>query len=961
MPRFIKLLIWLIALPLLLILVLVGLLFLPAVQTFIVHRALASKPEIKAQVETVAVSLGGARLQGLRYEQPGLLVTLPSFEAELPLKDLLDKKLDLRRLFAHDVAIVIDPAAAAAGAPAPAKTSTSAPFAGVLNSFALPFSLYAEGVDLAGTIQVKGAQPVDAVFSLKGGGIAPGANGTLTLTLNATASQGKVISELILRPSFGTDGSLGALTLVLNATAESTTLAKPASAKTELSIARAGDGETYLVRVATGAEPLLELATSWAPGAAQPPGRWKVALTNADLAPFLLGVALPTFRAQGEGEVSATSADSFRVAGKLAIAADSLERMAGAPALGPISADLSFGVSSKAGRTSVETFGLLLSSAAPVLSLELRQPFELDLATKKLTPSRPGAELCDLVLLGLPPAWIKSFAPAGLTLNGPLTGAWVFVAEDDGFSATSSAPLIIPGFRLDSASKPQWVFDKVQVEGSRVRYNTTGLTAGIEALRFSNQGQEALSLSLDLERKATAPLSLKGEIRSALSVLTAQPALAGTSRLSGGLAVVTYDAVLGDTLSAKAGLSLVGLRAGIADELPEMVLKAELSRQADGVMMVKLPLIVRNSVAGRSSDIELSATLTPRDGQTNVLATLTSLNLHIPDLQVFSALAPATTSAPATVPAPTASAPTPQPVWAGYTGKLNLVLDRVVYAPGLEVTKIEGAVALTPDALSMQGFKAMLSGGVVNLGAALNFIRSANTYNLVADLGARDLASGPLLRALAPNESVPLEGLFNLEAKVQGQGSDPAAAAKTAGADIKITGRNGMLRALNLETNRYARAGSAIAGLAGLAGALSGNSELALRGAQVSALNDVARQLGKLPFDDLVIAARRGAGGELEIGELKLNSPVLTLAGSGAVANQPGRGFADQPLLLNLTLGARGQLAGSLQTLGLLAPAAADAPADALRALSEPLVFDGSLREVGTKQATRLLARALRL
>jgi hypothetical protein len=206
-----------------------------------------------------------------------------------------------------------------------------------------------------------------------------------------------------------------------------------------------------------------------------------------------------------------------------------------------------------------------------------------------------------------------------------------------------------------------------------------------------------------------------------------------------------------------------------------------------------------------------------------------------------------------------------------------------------------------------------------------------------------------------------LEGTFTLDAKVQGQGSDPAAAASAAAGDVKLIGKNGIIRALNLETNRYAKVGSAIAGFAGLAGALTGNSELAQRGAQVTALNSVARQLGQLPFDEIILSAKRGSSGELEISDLTLRAPQLTLAGSGAIANIAGRGFADQPLLLSMKLGARGDIASALQTLGLLAPVAADTPADTFLPLTEPLVFDGSLREVGTKQATRLLARALSL
>jgi hypothetical protein len=976
MKRFRKFLLWFLALPLLLLLVVVGLLFIPAVQTFLVKRVLASKPEIRAQVDEVAVGMGGAHFRGLRYEQPGILVSAPSFEADLPLMDLAGQKIDLTRLVAHDVVIEIDPVASAAHAaanpPAPAATpAPSTPFAGLLKTLALPASLRAGGVDLAGTIRVAGATPVNAAFTLKGGGLAPGAEGAFTLTLTASASQGKVISELLLRPTLGTDGQLSALSAVLDATAESAALAAPAKLRTELSITRAGEGETYQLRVASAnsVAPLVELSSSWAPGTSVQPGRWKLALTDADLAPFVLGRALPSFSLKGDGEVTATAADRFRLGGQIKLAANSLERVAGAPALGPVNADLRFGVEMSEGQPRVEALSLTVSSAAPVLSVEVRQPFSYDSATRKLVPSRPGAELCDVVLLGLPVAWIKPYLPAGLGLDGPLTGAWAVRAEDDGFAATASAPLLLGAVRMDGPAGPQWVFDAIRVEGSHASFGPAGLVAGIERVRAQRNGADVLSLAVGIAQKPSAALTAKGDLRASLTALTAQPALAGASRLSGGTATLSFDTTVGESLKAKVLLGLTGLRAGSAGELPEVTLSADVTRDAAGSLAIKLPVTVRNAAASRSSDLELTASLTPNDGQTRIAAKLASQSLHVPDLQIFAALAPATpppaaaapNSTPVATPAPVAATPAAGPLWAGYSGELELALARVVYAPGLIVTNIEGKVALTPDTLSLQGLKAALGTGRINLGGALNFVRPAGTYGLQAEAAASEIAVGPLLRALSPTQSVPLEGVFSLDAKLTGQGSDPAAAAKTAAGDVMLTGKNGIIRALNFETNRYAKAGSAIAGLAGLAGALSGNSELAQRGAQLTALNSVARQLGQLPFDDIVLSAKRGASGELEISDLSLRAPQLTLSGSGAIGALAGRGLVDQPLILSMKLGSRGDMAAALNTLGLLAKPAADTPADAFIPLMEPLVFDGSLRQVGTKQATRLLARALSL
>ncbi|MEO0054660.1 MAG: hypothetical protein RLZZ50_607, partial [Verrucomicrobiota bacterium] len=110
------------------------------------------------------------------------------------------------------------------------------------------------------------------------------------------------------------------------------------------------------------------------------------------------------------------------------------------------------------------------------------------------------------------------------------------------------------------------------------------------------------------------------------------------------------------------------------------------------------------------------------------------------------------------------------------------------------------------------------------------------------------------------------------------------------------------------------------------------------------------------------IEAKRAADGSIEVGRISLLSPELKLAGAGGLRSIPGRSFADLPMNLRLDLGARGKLADNLAALRVLAPAAADgAQADSYATLVEPIVLDGTLRQVGTAQASRLLSRALGL
>jgi hypothetical protein len=251
------------------------------------------------------------------------------------------------------------------------------------------------------------------------------------------------------------------------------------------------------------------------------------------------------------------------------------------------------------------------------------------------------------------------------------------------------------------------------------------------------------------------------------------------------------------------------------------------------------------------------------------------------------------------------------------------------------------------------------TGGSLDVTGALKWLPATKSYALGADVKGREVKVGPLLKALAPAEASKLEGTYDLTASITGQGSDPAAAASGAAADFKLTGNQGVVRAINLDTNKYAKAGNVVSGLAGLAGALSGNEEIAKHANRITAFNAVARSLANLAYDEIAIEAKRGADGGVEISRVSLLSPQLKLAGSGGLRPVAGRSWLEMPLNLKLDLGAKGELAQNLVSLKLLDAAANTQAAGAYATMSEPLVFDGTLKQVGTAQVSKLLSRAL--
>lgn len=955
-----KLVLLLVLVPLVLAALLVAALFTPAVQTFAARKALAGQG---GQVERVAFGLGGGTIRGLRLERPGLLLSVPELSADAPLARLAGGAVEVRSLVARDIVIELDPAALAAPSaeqkPVRAR-EPGKPFDGVLRELGLP-GLQVDGIDIAGRVRVAGPQPVDATFVLSGGGVRAGQAGQIELKVEAKAGLGSVVTTFTLVPTLGADGRIDALGAVAEAFANGKLLARPARLRATADIARAGQGETYALRLLAGEAPLVELDTRWAPGAAELPGRWRIAIRDEDLAPFALGLALPRLDVAGGGELAVLGEEKLRVGGDFSLAVDHLETI-GLPALGPVSISSKFAVEAGAKATRVETLALELKGAAPVLAVETRQPFTVALDSRKVTPARPDTDLAEARLLGVPAEWVKLFAP-DLGLAGGVTGAWLVRPEGEGVVVASSQPLVAQGVSYASEGEPLVAFDSLRVEGLRAKYLPAGLEATLTGLRIVAEGVDLVSGAVEATQRAGAPLQAKGELRAQLAKLADQPVLRGRTRLSAGRAVIQFDASVADALAAKARVDLTGLRAAGAGDLPEVTIEADVTRDAVGVLTARAPLTVRNTRANRASDLSVDATVTPAASGTKIDAKLGSRVLFLEDLQAFAAVA-ADAKPAGSRPGrpPGATPPAEGPSWAGVGGEVELDLARIVYAPGIEVLNTKGRVALAPEAASLEKLRASLgTGGAFEARGALRWRAAEKAYDLSADVRGRDVAVGPVLKALKPSEPAALDGTYDLAATVAGRGGDPGAAAAGAAADIKLTGRQGMIRAINLDTSPYARAGSVVSGLAGLAGALSRNEELTRRANQVTALNSIARAFANLAYDEIVIEARRAADGSVEIGKVALFSPQMRLAGAGGLRAVPGRSFLEMPLDLKLDLGAKGDLVRNLETLRLLSPAAAEATAEAYRGLSEPLVFDGTLQKVGTAQVTRMLTRSLGL
>src|SRR5277367_2063031 len=132
--------------------VVVGIAFVPSVQTWAAHRALAGR---NIDVGRISVGLNRVEVDNVQVNQPGLALTLPSAEVDLPLFSAAGKQVYIQKLVAKgwtlDLTAPGGKSKSAQTAAAPA-VATAAAFQGIFQQLHLPVDLVVDLIELSGDV-----------------------------------------------------------------------------------------------------------------------------------------------------------------------------------------------------------------------------------------------------------------------------------------------------------------------------------------------------------------------------------------------------------------------------------------------------------------------------------------------------------------------------------------------------------------------------------------------------------------------------------------------------------------------------------------------------------------------------------------------------------------------------------------------------------------------------------------
>ena len=446
----------------------VALVLVPSIQRRVVLHAAAGRPGLKFEVAAVAIGFSSLTVSGLKAEQRGLTVQIGRLEMDYSLWSLLfGHRLAVRRLVAGgmrvDASRVSPSKAGAAVAGAPAAIP------GLLGGIILPFQLVLENCQISAQVLLPGMAgqpPLEAGCEIRGGGFAPGAEGSLRLIATvknpaADASVGTLHAQVGLRATETAQRGFSRINLIAVVDAEGRSLSEQNQLKIAAELGNGLSGENYSVTVDTlihgVAENLLALRAALSTGQNEYAGQWTLKARNAQLEPFFLGIALPDFDARGEGRVVySPTGRSLVLQGSLEAGASRLEVINPVwRAIGAVKLNAQFDITASGNVARLRQLNVRLAGEKPVLEFSASQAAEVDFTENRLRIGGVAdGEALNLKLYGLPLAWVAPFVPGVHVSGGAITGQFSITGGTDRLLLRSVQPLRIDQLTLARSGEP---------------------------------------------------------------------------------------------------------------------------------------------------------------------------------------------------------------------------------------------------------------------------------------------------------------------------------------------------------------------------------------------------------------------------------------------------------------------------------------------------------------------------
>ncbi len=489
----------------------IGVALVPAVQQWVVRRALAQQPGLKLDFASLSAGPSSARLTGVRFEQDGLVVTAERAEAEFSAWQFLTREhVRVDRLAVQGVnvdATKVAPArtAQAAGAPVAAP--------GALAHVQLPYTVQLGDVQIAGRATFPGGPgraPLTAEFQVSGGGIAPGQEGALLLkakildaTPGAAVTALRADGRLTVRETATRTFDRASLVLALDA--EGPQFSQGHQLKLTAGMESVGGTENLTLALDTQRAGqianLLKISAALPASAPEGSGTWELHATTEQVEPFFLGRVLPRFDTRGAGKFSFNAQTrAATLQGQLAGNVGALETIEPSlRAIGAVRVQSEFDLAVDRSAAQLKHLQFKVDGDQPVLAVETVRPLAINLGGGSLQFAAAGnGPLARVAVQGLPLAWIRPFVAAADVSGGALRGEWVLEGQGDKIELRSTAPLKID--ELTVVQDGRRVLDRAELSlQTRATLTPANIQALVEDLTLRTPAGDVVQADLQIE------------------------------------------------------------------------------------------------------------------------------------------------------------------------------------------------------------------------------------------------------------------------------------------------------------------------------------------------------------------------------------------------------------------------------------------------------------------------------
>jgi hypothetical protein len=998
--KFLRLLLSCLLLVIALAAVLVAAAFVPIVQTWIAQWALSEHPELKGSIGSFSAEFGKVEVTDLHLEADGVVLTLPSLEAALPLTTAArDRMLALRSVVAKGWVLDLRHAMetdeapeAAAGTPAPAAEAApvddedkltaqraARAFRGLWHDWRLPCAMSLDGVDLEGEVIVPGAEGKAARrvhVLLQGGGLAAEREGAFALDatssfIGADYQMNEIAAHGRLRVALASPRSVQRVALTADLSAKGGWLPENLRLSADVAATHGAEGESYSLGLNRDDRRVATVVATYPRATRRLAGTWKVDLRDADLAPFFPDHPLPPLTAAGEGRFDAAPGfDDVHAQGQLKMTGSQLGVLAPPlERLGQATVETDFELDRRGNAVRVGRLSLSLTGIRPIAQARALQPFDFDLATGAFKLAEPGRDGMEILLQGLPLAWLAG-PGTGITFQGgDATGAFVVRSADGGFTLRAQAPLTAAGVSVLSGG--QVLAHGLDLSLSLLgASNSQGWQLEGQPITIASGGRRLATLSAKavVATEADQPLLLTGKWEADLEALQALAASQGVRGIAGHSASGDFSVSTGSSTVADGNLTVVG-----RDSKHAVTASVQASVDADGAISFLAP--IKLSTGTSASELSAEGSWTGAENGPQVQLKVTGENVSAVDLRLLAGPLAAATGA--LIPTLDASglratgagsgARDRTPFWGQAVGSISVGFDRLRTA-SQELKNVGGTLDLAHGSLQLERGRAELPNhSVVTAEGSLSFDPSGPLpYALTGTASVDRVEASTWFPTGSGGDDPVVEGRFAVAGKLMGTGANLPDLARRMQEEVRLTSAGGILRLLKTSVadaitetptpvkDALGSAGSLVAGIFGHKGYAieSGQNKL---NPITEAVIDFTNQVSEISFDQLTVTALRRSDGTIRLTEISLVAPDERLTGSGLITGAPGRTFPSQPFSADLRLSVHGGIATLLSTTGLLSTHRDDL---GYTLLSQPIHFGGTLEHIDAAAWHDLLAKA---